>query len=114
MDTIKNEIIEAAESYFKLMGETVSTDMIELLVNAYIDGYKNYRDYPDDYTDEMIDSDVARYIKRRKGDIAGQIIPEMVGKLGAEGVYNLSDNQAVRTFFSNKYYYDVTPICEVI
>ena len=92
----------------------IDEDFILLLINSIIDNYKNLRNYPASYDDEMIEADVLRYFNRRKANIANEIIPEMYGRMGAEGLSMLTDAGTTRMWTKQTILSDVTPICEVI
>lgn len=109
-------IFEAAQAYFDNTGETVSDELLRLLVDSVIDQYKTQRNYPDGVTDEAIDADVTRYFSRKKNYIATTVIPAMFGKIGAEGQSALIDNQVSR-YWANEafpvYLPDVVPYCDI-
>lgn len=108
------EIIELARTYFKLHDEDIDDDILLLMVMSLIDYYKTLRSYPASYTNEMIDVDVHKYFSTRKTDIAMNLLPEMYGRMGAEGLSMLTDAGTSRFFAKSTLFHDVTPICEVI
>lgn len=116
MNELEQEILEMTKSYFTLMDEDIreKEGFLLLLVKSAIDQYKTLRRYPESYTDEMIEADVKRYFKARKTDVAMTVIPEMYGRIGAEGLALLTDAGTVRQFKNQTLFNDVTPICEVI
>lgn len=114
MDELKDELLELAQTYFDKMDEDIDEDFILLLIDSVIDYYKNLRNYPASYDDEMIEADVLRYFNRRKSNIAMEIIPEMYGRMGAEGLSMLTDAGTTRMWTKQTILSDVTPICEVI
>ena len=114
MGELEQEILVLTKSYFEMMDEDISEDFQLLLIKSSIDHYKNLRNYPDYYTDEMIEDDVLRYFSRRKTNIAMEVIPEIYGRFGAEGLALLTDAGTVRQFKNSAIFRDVTPICEVI
>ena len=111
---MEKEILALTKKYFELVDEDISVDFQMQLINAVIDKYKNLRNYPDWYTDDMIDADVERYFERRKTDIAFEIIPELYGRIGAEGLSMLTDAGSTRMWVHKVILDDVTPICEVV
>ncbi len=113
---MEGEILTLAQLYFSHTGEEVSSDFLLLLIERIVGDYKEQRNYPDSLDDEAINADVEKYFSRRKGYIATEVIPAMVGKVGGEGLYSLVDNQVSKNW---KYPYpvylpDVVPYCEVI
>ena len=114
MGELIQEILALTRAYFNKMDESIGDDFQILLIQSAIDNYKNLRNYPESYTDEMIDNDVISYFGRRKANVAMEVIPEMYGRFGAEGLALLTDAGTVRQFKNMTLFADVTPICEVI
>lgn len=116
MYELEQEILEMTKSYFTLMDEDIKEKegFLLLLVKSAIDQYKTLRRYPESYTDEMIEADVKRYFKVRKTDVAMAVIPEMYGRIGAEGLSMITDAGTTRMYKNQAIFSDVTPICEVI
>ena len=111
---MEQELLELTKTYFKLMDEDISDEFLLLLVQAIIDSYKSKRNYPSFYTDDMIDADVEQYFGRRKSDVAMSLIPELYGRIGAEGLSMLTDAGTTRIYIKSVMLSDVTPICEVV
>lgn len=111
---MEQEILKLTKIYFAQMDEDISEDFQKMLIRAVIDNYKNLRNYPASYTEGMIDADVERYFERRMNNIAFEIIPEMYGRIGAEGLSMLTDAGTTRMWKNMTILHDVTPICEVI
>lgn len=114
MNALVQEIFEMTKTYFGLMDKDIPDDFLMLLVQSVIDNFKNLRNYPEYYTDAMIDEDVIRYFTIRKSNVAMEIIPEMYGRIGAEGLSMLTDAGTSRFWTKSVLLHDVTPICEVI
>lgn len=114
IEDIKNSIVNSALTYFSNTGENVSDELLLLFVEALVDEYKGKRQYPAYFTDEQIEADVVRYFGRKKIYFAMKAIPEMVGRIGAEGLHSLSDNQVNRVWNIATYLADVIPYCEVL
>lgn len=108
------EILEIARLYFTEIGENLSDEFIFSLINSLIDYYKVLRNYPDAYTDEMIEADVNRYFSRRKNNVAMEILPEMYGRIGGEGLAMMVDAGTTRYWKNMTILNDVTPICEIL
>jgi hypothetical protein len=114
---METEILDAVKVYLTHTGETVSDDFLSLPIDAVIESYKRQRCYPDDMESEDIESDVEKYFSVKKAFVATQIIPAMLGKVGAEGHSALIDNQVSR-YWGNAtfevYLPDVVPYCTVV
>lgn len=76
--------------------------------------YKKLRAYPPDYTQVMIEDDVYRYFYTHKTYIAAQVIPELYGRVGAEGLAMLTDASTTRMWKNNEILSDVVPIAQVV
>lgn len=114
MTQLGEEIKGMSAAYFAQVGEDVPDALIALLIESITDEYKTLRAYPDSYTDAMIDSDVERYFGTRKANIAVAVIPELFGKIGAEGLSDVTDNGIIKTWLTRHVLNDVLPICEVV
>ena len=113
---MEQEILSLVQTYLEYTGETVSDSFLLLLIQRVIGDYKEQRCYPATLTDAEIDADVEKYFGIRKGYVATEIIPAMLGKVGGEGLYSLVDNQVSKNW---KYPFpvylpDVVPYCEVM
>ena len=111
---MEEEILSMTKSYFKMIGEDLSDEIQLLLIRSLIDNYKAKRAYPAFYTQEMIDEDVNRFLEIRKSEIAMEIIPEMYGRVGGEGLSMLTDAGTTRMWKNSTLLHDVVPICEVV
>lgn len=120
MEQLEQELLESLKTYYMFMGETdlgdddESDDFLLCLIRSVIDLYKTYRNYPSDYTDEAIQADVELYFSRRKYDVAMSILPELHGRIGAEGLSMLTDNGITRMWKNSTLLNDVVPICGVV
>jgi len=114
---METEILAAVQTYLKYTGETVDSDFLSLLVQSVIESYKQQRRYPAGTAEEVIAADVERYFSNKKSVVATQVIPAILGKVGAEGQSALIDNQVSR-YWANEafpvYLPDVVPYCEVV
>lgn len=113
---MEQEILELVQTYLEYTGETVSDNFLLVLIQRVIGDYKEQRCYPAGLSAEDIDADVEKYFSMRKGYVATEIIPAMLGKVGGEGLYSLVDNQVSKNW---KYPFpvylpDVVPYCEVM
>ena len=114
MSELEQELLSLTKTYFEKMDEDISDEFLLSLIDSVIDNYKNLRNYPAYYTDEMIEADVNRYFNRRLNNIAFEIIPEMYGRIGAEGLSMLTDAGTTRMWKNMTILHDVVPICEVV
>lgn len=113
---MEEEILTLVQTYLEYTGETVPASFLSILIDRVIGDYKEQRNYPDTMDDEAIEEDVEAYFEMRKGYVATEIIPSMLGKVGGEGLYSLVDNQVSKNW---KYPFpvylpDVVPYCEVV
>ena len=113
---MEQEILSLVQTYLEYTGETVSDSFLLLLIQRVIGDYKEQRAYPSTLTEAEIDADVEKYFGMRKGYVATEVIPAMLGKVGGEGLYSLVDNQVSKNW---KYPFpvylpDVVPYCEVM
>ena len=111
---VEREILKMAKQYFALMDEDIDDGFLKLLIKSIIDEYKNLRNYPASWTDDEIEADAERYFERRKSNIAMQVIPEIYGRIGGEGLSMIVDAGTTRYWVQQKYFNDVVPFCEVI
>lgn len=114
MEELKQEILDLSMNYFELMDEDISQEFIALLISSLIDNYKTKRNYPESYTEEMINADCIRYFSKRKTDTAMALVPELYGRIGAEGLAMLTDAGTVRMWKDMSILDDVVPLCEVV
>ena len=114
MGELVQEIVNMSIAYFAGLDEDFSSEYITLIANSSIDEYKAHRAYPPYYTDEMIEKDVLRYFTLHKSYIAMQVIPEIYGRMGGEGLAMLTDAGTTRMWKNSTLFNDVVPICEVV
>lgn len=114
MEELEQEILSLAKIYFQKMDAELEDDFLLLLIQSAIDEYKMRRAYPSYYTDEMIEADMSRYFGLHKKYIAMEVIPELYGRVGGEGLSMLTDAGTTRMWKNSTLYSDVVPICEVI
>lgn len=114
MGELANEILEISMEYFKVMDKDVDEDFVLLFIQSVMDEYKTLRNYPDDFTDEMIEADVVQYFSRRKNNVAMKLVPELFGRAGGEGLAMMVDAGTTRYWVQTNLLSDVTPYCEVI
>lgn len=112
--TVRGRIVEKAKIYFEQTGEEVSEDFLSLIVDSLFDEYKAARKFPDYFTEGQIEVDTMQYFGKKCGYFALKVIPAIYGKIGAEGLNQLTDNQVSRTWGKENYFADVTPYCEVL
>lgn len=91
---METEIIDVLEGYIEASGEIVpDISVLSLLVGFVIEKYQERRNYPDSFTDAMIESDM----KKRKSTLTMAAI-ELWTKSGAEGQVAHSENGMQRTW----------------
>lgn len=111
---VKEKIAENASEYFKVTGESFNYEFLLLLVDSLIDEYKSKRNYPEYFTDKQIETDVVSYFNRKKSYLSMNVIPAMIGKIGAEGQVSHSENGISRTWETDTWFSDAIPYCEVV
>lgn len=111
---MEQDILAMARTYFNTIGEDISDDVLLLMIQSLIDYYKTMRNYPTDYTDDMIEADVERYFGIRKTNIAMSVLPEVYGRFGAEKLSMLTDAGTTRMWSSVPLMNDIVSICEVV
>lgn len=113
---MEQELLSMVQTYMEYTGETVSDNFVLLLIQRVIGDYKEQRNYPADMEENAIQEDVEAYFAKKAGYIATEVIPAMLGKVGAEGHSALIDNQVSR-YWANEafpvYLPDVVPFCGV-
>jgi len=116
---MEQEILEATKAYLNYdadLNEVPEDDFLLLLIDRVIGEYKEQRNYPDGTSDEVIDADVEKYFSKKKGYVACEVIPAMIGKIGSEGMYTLIDNQVTKNWKNPipVYLPDVVPYGKVV
>ena len=104
------------KAYLEITGEEYSDSFLLLLIERVVEDYKRQRHYPEGTDPAVIEADTEAYFDVRKGYVATEVIPAMLGKVGGEGLYSLVDNQVSKNW---KYPFpvylpDVIPYCEVV
>lgn len=116
---MEQDIFNLAKAYLQYaadVNEVPSDEFLLVLIERVIGDYKERRNYPADMDAEDIEADVERYFTMRKGYVATDVIPALIGKVGAEGLYSLVDNQVSKNWkypFAI-YFPDVVPYCGVV
>lgn len=113
---MEQEILSMVKAYLEYTGEEYSDSFLLLLIERVIEDYQRQRHYPKGTDASTIDADTQAYFDVRKGYVATEVIPAMLGKVGGEGLYSLVDNQVSKNW---KYPFaiylpDVIPYCEVV
>ena len=113
---MEQEILSLVQTYLAETGDPPSEDFLILLIDSVIEAYKNQRRYPADMDADAIQADTEKYFSYRKGYVAMEVIPAMLGKVGGEGLYSLVDNQVSKNWKTPfpVYLPDVVPYCEVV
>lgn len=114
LNQIKESIVNNAQEYFKVTGESFNDEFLLLLTDSLIDEYKSKRNYPDYFTDERVESDVIKYFNQKKNYFSMKVLPATIGKIGAEGQSSHSENGISRTWETDSWFSDVVPYCEVL
>ena len=116
---MEQEIFTLAKAYLQYaqdVNEVPADEFLLVLIARVIGDYKERRCYPDTMTEAEINADVEKYFSMKKGYVATDVIPAMIGKVGSEGLYSLVDNQVSKNWkypFAI-YFPDVVPYCGVV
>ena len=116
---MEQEILSLAKGYLEYtsdLNEVPPDSVLLILIDRVIGDYKEQRNYPDGLSQELIDADVEKYFGMKKGYVAADVIPAMIGKIGSEGQYSLVDNQVSKNwkYPFTVYLPDVVPYCGVV
>ena len=113
---MEQEILSMAKAYLEVTGEEYTDSFLLLLIDRVIEDYQRQRHYPDGTDTAVIDADTEAYFNVRKGYVATEVIPAMIGKVGGEGLYSLVDNQVSKNWKHPLPVYlpDVIPYCGVV
>lgn len=117
--SLEQEILTLTKSYLDYtsdINEVPSDNFLLLLIDRVIGDYKKQRCYPAEMSAGDIETDVNKYFGMRKGYVATDVIPAMIGKVGGEGLYSLVDNQVSKNwkYPFTVYLPDVIPYCGVV
>ena len=85
------------KAYLEITGEEYTDSFLLLLIERVIEDYQRQRHYPDGMDASDITADTEAYFNVRKGYVATEVIPAMIGKVGGEGLYSLVDNRCRKT-----------------
>jgi len=104
IDDIKNYV----DIYTTESGEAISQPMVLMIIDMLVQKYVAVRSYPTYWTDVQIRDDVTNYFESHLPQIALKI-PEIVGRMGAEGETSHSENSISRTYAHGDVLYDALP-----
>lgn len=116
---VEQEILTATKAYLNYTSdsdEVPPDEFLLLLIQRIMEDYQEQRNYPDSLSASAISADVEKYFSRKKGYVATEIIPAIIGKIGGEGLYSLIDNQVSKywKYPLPVYLPDVVPYCGVV
>lgn len=116
-DEIKGRIREYAQVYLEASNEKISDAYISMLIDMLVEKYMDVRSYPSTWSDSEIQDDVTNYFESHSARIAAKI-PEIYGRMGAEGEITHNENGINRTFGNASPLYgafpDVVPFAHVL
>lgn len=109
MDKLANEIYDELATELGISEETDLSVLLFKVKNAYRE-IKKIRNYPDNYTDGMIDKDMERYFSNIRN-----LAMYDYNQIGAEGELSHSDNTGSRSWANrNTCLEGVVAICTLI
>lgn len=116
-DEIKQKISDYTKVYFEASGEKISDAYISMLIDMLVEKYMDVRSYPNTWSDSDKENDVIDYFESHAARVASKI-PEIYGRMGAEGETSHSENGINRTFGNADALYgafpDVVPFAIVL
>lgn len=109
MDELVNEIYDELSTELGISDETDLSMLLAKVKNAYRE-IKKIRNYPEDYTDSMVDKDMERYFSN-----IHSLAMYDYNQIGAEGEKTHSDNTGSRTWCArNSCLEGVVAICTLV
>lgn len=106
-DTVKR-IKNFVKVYTEASGETISDEMVSLVIEMLIEKYASIKSFPADWENFEISDNVNDYFDNNSIKIALKI-PEIIGRMGAEGETSHSENGVSSTFAHADPLYDAFP-----
>lgn len=107
-DEIKQEIKDYTKVYLETSNETISDAYISMLIDMLVEKYIDVKSYPSTWSDQDKEDDVIDYFESHSARIASKI-PEIYGRMGAEGELTHNENGINRTFGNASPLYDAFP-----
>lgn len=109
MDELVNEIYDELSTELGISDETDLSMLLVKVKNAYRE-IKKLRNYPDSYTDDMVDKDTKKYFSNIR-----KLAMYDYNQIGAEGETSHSDNTGSRAWANrNTCLEGVVAICALI
>lgn len=111
--TFREELTQLATEYFESIDELKGEVPPKMLVDFVLEKYKQHRNYPTTFTDEMIEQDM----REHKSTMAMAVVDIFV-KSGAEGETSHSDSGISRhyenAYISKSIFNDVLPFVKAL
>ena len=109
---LDSSIGETVENYVNVYtqesGEAISEGMVSMVIDLLVQKYISIKSYPSNWSQEDIKADVNEYFESHAARIALKI-PEIVGRIGAEGETSHSENGINRSYQHGDVLYDAFP-----
>ena len=104
---MKQRILENLNT---ILGDDYDEALLSILIDKALSNIKKIRNYPNNYTEAMINTDIESYEYQIL-----DIVIKMFNIRGAEGETQRSENSTSHVFASeNSFYKDIKPIAKVI
>ena len=107
-DSIKGKIQEYVKVYTEKSHETIGDSMVLMVIDMLCEKFIAVKSYPSSWTEEEITFDVNCYFDSHSARIALKI-PEIVGRMGAEGEITHNENGINRTYANGDVLYNAFP-----
>lgn len=116
---VEQDILAATKTYLAYTSDSDDVppdEVLSLLIQRVMEDYQEQRNYPETVSAAVITADTEKYFTMRRGYVATEVIPAMIGKIGGEGLYSLIDNQVSKywKYPLPIYLPDVVPYCGVV
>ncbi len=107
-DEIRKSIQDYTKVYLETSNETISDGYISMLIDMLVEKYIDVKSYPSTWSQQDIEDDVTDYFESHSARIASKI-PEIYGRMGAEGEISHNENGINRSFGNASPLYDAFP-----
>lgn len=108
----REDLQAKAEEYINFIPEMLEQEVSPMLVDFVIEKYKQRRNYPNSFSEDMIDSDLYGHISTM-----AMAIVDMLNKIGAEGETAHTENSVTRqyenAYISSSIFSDVLPYVNI-
>lgn len=103
----RDNLITKVEEYINFIPDMQDEKVNPMLVDFVIEKFKQRRNYPSTFTDEIIENDLSEHLSTM-----AMAIVDMLNKLGAEGEQSHTENSVTRQYESA--YISTSIFCDVL